>query len=104
MNIETASAIADAYSEHREAFGVPLTIGSEDILAIVNDSPLGRELVEGGFTDEGEVEAKVLLSDLSTLPSIGAAASYKSRTYRVARISIQPGGLIGEYSLRPAKR
>ena len=104
MTAETANALADAFREHREAFGVAIEIGGATVTAIVNESPFSRELVEGGFADGGEIEVKVLLSDLPALPSLGTAAVYRERSFRVQRVAFQPGGLVGELTLRPAKR
>lgn len=104
MTAETAQSLADAFREHREAFGVSMTIAGTAIVAVVNQAPFGRELMDGGFADEGEVDAKVLLSDLPTLPSIGTAAVFAGRSLRVARVNIRTGGLIGELTLRPSKR
>lgn len=104
MSPATAQSLAAAFVELRSAFGVPVTIGGEAITAVAAENELSRELVEGGFADEGEVEIKVLLSDLATLPSRGTACAYSGRSYRVQTMRIQPGGLIGEYVLRPSKR
>lgn len=104
MNQATAESIADAFREHREAFGVPITIGETEITAIVKESPFGRELVEGGFADDGDIEVQLLLSDLQALPSIGTAATYRDRSFRVSRVAFQPGGLVGELTLRPSRR
>lgn len=104
MTAETASTLAEAFREHRDAFGVSLTLGETTVTALVKDSAMSRELVEGGFADEGAVEAKVLLADLPMQPSLGMTANYKSRPMRVSSLSIQPGGLIAELSLRPARR
>jgi hypothetical protein len=81
-----------------------MQIGETTISAVVNESPFGRELMEGGFADDGDVECKVLLSELPALPSIGTAAHYRDRPMRVARVAFQPGALIGELTLRPARR
>ena len=104
MTSETASAIAEAFREHRDAFGVAITFGSTAITAIVAESEFSRELVAGGFAEAGELQAKVLLADLATVPALGSAVTYQSNSYRVEKRAIQPGGLIGEFSLRPAKR
>lgn len=104
MTEETASELAEAFREHRDAFGVPLTLNGSEVVAVVNESAFGRELMEGGFAEDADVQVKVLLADLAALPSIGAAASYNGRTFRVQRFAIQPGTLVGEYTLRPAKR
>lgn len=104
MNPETATAISEAFLEHREAFGVPITIGGETITAVVNESPFGRELVNGGFADEGDIEFKILLSDLTDLPGITTPCVYKERPFRIQRPAIQPGGFIGEFSAKPTRR
>jgi len=101
---ETATAISEAFLEHREAFGVPLTIGGVAIVAAVNEAPYGRELVEGGFAEDGDIAFKILLSDLETLPSISTACTYKERSFRIQKVSIQPGGMVGEYTVRPTRR
>ena len=104
MSPATASALAEAFLEHREAFGVPITIGGQEITAVVNESPFGRELAEGGFADDGDIEFKILLSDLETLPGIATAVIYKDRPFRIQRPAIQPGGLVGEFMARPTRR
>jgi hypothetical protein len=104
MTSETAATFASAFREHREAFGVSITIGTTAITAIVNESQFGRELMEGGFAQEGDIEVKYLIADLATAPVIGTAATYRDRSFRVSRVANQPGSLIGELSMRPAKR
>lgn len=104
MTATTASAIAEAFREHRNAFGVSITFGATTITAIVAESEFSRELEAGGFADAGELQSKVLLADLPGVPEIGSAVTYQEKTYRVDKRAIQPGGLIGEFTLRPARR
>ncbi len=104
MDAATAADLAEAFLEHREAFGVPITIDGENITAIVNESPYGRELVEGGFAEDGDIEFKILLSDLENTPEIKTPVTYKSRSFRVQKPAIQPGSLIGEFIARPTRR
>lgn len=104
MTDETATALADAFREHRDAFGVSITIGETEVTAIVNESDFGRELASGGFAQTGDLNAKVLLADLPEAPSIGTAATYRAATYRVQSIATQPGSYITELTLRPGKR
>lgn len=96
--------MADAFRELRSAFGAPIKFGAETITALINEAPLSRELIEGGFSEAGDVEVKILLSDLTFIPALGGAAEYLGKQFRVSRVAIPPGGLIGEYMLRPAKR
>ena len=104
MTAETASALAEAFREHRDAFGVSVTFGSTTITAIVGESEFSRELVEGGFAESGNLQSKVLLADLPAVPEIGSAVTYHTRPFKVASRAIQPGGLVGEFELRPANR
>jgi hypothetical protein len=104
MTAETATALAEAFREHRDAFGVSITFGSTTITAIVGESDFSRELVEGGFAEAGNLQSKVLLSDLPAVPQIGSTVIYQDRPFKVASLAIQPGGLIGEIELRPANR
>jgi hypothetical protein len=104
MTAETATALAEAFREHRDAFGVSITFGQTTITAIVAKTDLARELMEGGFAESGDLSAKVLLADLPAVPAIGSAVTYQARPYKVASKAIQPGGLVGEFEIRPAKR
>jgi hypothetical protein len=104
MQAEIAESIKDAFLEHRELFGVTITIVGQEISAIVNESQFGRELMEGGFADDSDIEVKFLLSDLSSIPSLGNTVSYRDRTFKVSRLGIQPSALIGEITCRPTKR
>jgi hypothetical protein len=104
MTSETANAIADAFRELRDAFGVSIAFGATTITAIVAESELSRELVNGGFAATGEIQVKALLADLPSTPALGSAATYQAVAYKVDKRAIQPGGLIGEFTLRPAKR
>lgn len=105
MTSETAQTFADAFLEHREAFGVSATIGTDpEISVLANESQFGRELKDGGFAQEGDVEMKYLLADLTTQPELGTAATYRARSFKVKQISTQPGALVGEILIRPAKR
>ena len=104
MTDETATALAEAFREHRDAFGVSITFGSTTITAIVGESEFSRELVEGGFAEAGNLQSKVLLADLPAVPEIGSTVIYQDRPFKVLSRAIQPGGLVGEFELRPANR
>lgn len=104
MSPATAQDLASAFVELRSSFGVPAVIGGQSVTVVAAENELSRELIDGGFADEGDVEIKALLSDLATLPARGTACTYNGRGYKVHIMRIQPGGLIGEYVLRPAKR
>lgn len=105
MQTATAESFRDAFIEQRdEHFGVSITINGETITAIVNESQFARELMEGGFADEADIEVKFVLADLTAIPSLGNTVTYRDRTFKVSRLGIQPGALIGEITCRPAKR
>ena len=105
MKPELANALAEAFREHRDAFGVAITFGTApEITAIVGESDLGRELVGGGFAEVGDLKCKLLLADLTSPPALGQPATYKGRAFKVSSLSVQPGSLLGEMNLRPAKR
>jgi hypothetical protein len=104
MNPDTAAALAEAFGEHRASFGVPITLGSRSITAIVGENEFARELAAGGFAEAGDLNVKLLLSDLPAPPAHGDPATYQGRSFRVSQKAIQPGGLIAELTLRPASR
>lgn len=105
MTSETAEAIAEAFREHRDAFGVPITFGAApEITAIVAEGEFSRELMQGGFAEAGNYQVTLLLSDLTAAPVNGDPVTYQAREFRVSSVAIQPGGKIGEYEIRPAKR
>lgn len=104
MQTAIANSIKDAFVQHRADYGVSITIDSETVTAIVSESQFARELMEGGFADEGDIEVKVLLSDLAQIPSLGKPVSFRSRNFRISRVGTQPGALVGEISCRPSKR
>jgi hypothetical protein len=104
MQTAIANSIKDAFVQHRADYGVSITIDGETVTAIVSESQFARELMEGGFADEGDIEVKVLLSDLTQIPSLGKPVLFRSRNFRVSRVGTQPGALVGEISCRPAKR
>lgn len=104
MTNETANDLADAFREHRDAFGVSITFGITTIIAIVAEAEFGRELATGGFTETGDLSCKLLLSDLPAAPAIGHTVAYNNRIFRVSSVAKQPGSMVGEFTLRPAKR
>lgn len=106
MSPELAEELAEAFREHRDAFGVSITIGSDEITAIVQESEMSRDLSEigGGFHPEMEFHAKALLSDLSEIPALGAPVVYSGQKLKISRLAIHPGGLIAEFSIRPRGR
>lgn len=104
MQTAIANSIKDAFVQHRDDYGVSITIDGETVSAIVSESQFARELMEGGFADEGDIEVKFLLSDLTTIPAIGNPVTYRSRGFKVSRLGFQPGALIGEITCRPTKR
>jgi hypothetical protein len=104
MSPEIAEAFSDSFVSHRDSFGVSITINGQNVIAIVNESQFARELMEGGFADDSDIEVKFLISDLSEIPAIGKSVLYRSRSFKVSRLGIQPGSLVGEITCRPAKR
>jgi hypothetical protein len=104
MTDEISSAIAEAFREHRDAFGVPITIGGKSITAVVNENEFSRELVEGGFAEAGNMSVKALLADFTTVPTIGTAATYKSRAFKVSAVLSAPGASVAEFAITPASR
>lgn len=104
MTAETANTLAEAFREHRDAFGVSITFGTTTITGIVAESQFTRELVEGGFSEAGTYQCKVLLEDLPGNPVIGSPVVYQDRPFKVSSVAIQPGSLVGEFEIRPAKR
>lgn len=104
MTSETATALAEAFREHRDAFGVSITFGSTVITALVAENEFSRELAAGGFAEAGDLSVKLLLADLTIAPTHGDPVTYQTRSFRVSQKAIQPGGLVGEFTLRPAKR
>ncbi len=104
MTTETANDLAEAFREHRSAFGVSITFGSTAITAIVAEAEFGRELAAGGYAETGDLSCKLLLADLSAAPALGDPVTYNSRSFKVSGFAKQPGSLVGECNLRPAKR
>lgn len=96
--------LAEAFREHRSAFGVSLVIAGTTVIAVVEESEFSRELAEGGFAEAGAVKAECLASDFSSVPGIGAAASWNGRSFRVASVSTHPASPVVGFSLRPANR
>lgn len=104
MTSETATDLAEAFREHRDAFGVSIIFGETEITAIVAEAEFGRELATGGYAETGDLACKLLLADLPAAPANGDPGTYNGRTFKVNSVSIQPGSLVGEFNLRPAKR
>lgn len=104
MTAETATALAEAFREHRDAFGVSITFGQTTITAVVGESEDFRELVEGGFAQTGDKASRILLADLPSIPVTGSAVSYNGRYYKVGPIINPPGSLTALFQLKPAKR
>jgi hypothetical protein len=96
--------LAAAFLELRDAVGVSITFENTTVQAIVSETPLGRELVEGGFQTEADCEAKALLADLPSQPTLGRLVRYKDMPWTVTRVAIQPGHLVGTFTLKPVKR
>lgn len=106
MNAETAESFRDAFLEMREAFGVPLVVSGREVVAIINESSFGTDLVSGGLVAEGEVEAKILAADVADLAKpldLDAPAAYKNRNFRISHIAQQPQSFIIELRLRPMR-
>jgi hypothetical protein len=101
---EIHDQFAEAFRESRSAFGVPITFGATAITAIVSESPMGRELVEGGFQTDADCVAQVLLADLPATPALGSPVTYKGRRWKVSRVEAQPGHLVAGITIKPADR
>lgn len=104
MQSEIANTLSGGFEQHRDSYGVSITINGEAITAIVSESQFGRELMEGGFADEGDIEVKFLLSDLPAIPSLGKIVIFNGRNFKISRVGVQPGSLVGEITGRPARR
>jgi len=95
---------ATAFRELRSAVGVSIKFGATTITAIVTESPMSRELVEGGFQSEASFVARILLADLAAVPTLGSSVTYQGQAFKVARAAIQPNHPIGEFTLKPKNR
>ena len=104
MQTAIANSIKDAFEQHRADYGVSIIIDGETVQAIVAESQFARELMEGGFADDGDIDVKFLISDLAQIPELGKPVVYRSRNFRVSRVGTQPGALVGEITCRPSKR
>lgn len=103
MNPVAAAALTEAFLEHRECFGVAVEINGVEVLAVVSESAFSRDLLDGGFAADGEVNLKLLLSELGTMPENGHAAIYQERPFNVSAVASQPGSDIIELRLRPSR-
>jgi hypothetical protein len=104
VTADIANEIADAFRDLREAFGVSVSYGGQEVLAIAEESEFARDLIEGGFRADAEVKTKALLADFTTLPAFGTVCSYRGATFKVSRVAIQPGSLVGEFVMTPRGR
>jgi hypothetical protein len=104
VNGPVQNAFAEAFRELRSAFGVSMTLGTTKVVAVVGESLIGRELVEGGFQFDADFVARVLLADLPKTPAIGDAVTYQGQPFRISHLAIKPGHPVAEISLRSAKR
>lgn len=103
MNLETSSAIADAFLDLREAFGVSIQIEDAEILAVVNTVDVDRALVEGGFAEDGEVTATILRDDLPVAAANGKPATYQDRKYHIRSITPEANRPTVRIVLRPLR-
>lgn len=95
----------EVFRERLESLGEEITLGSSDpIRVLIANGDYTRELVEGGFADEGTVRLHFLASDLPQLPAPGVAAQFQGRPYRVHKARRVPGTIHGELELRPTRR
>lgn len=101
MNAELAESHREAFLEHREAFGVSMTINSETVTVVANDAEFSRELIEGGFSTKADVKVHYLIADFVTPPVLGMSAAYQGAVWRIIEASARPGALIGELRLEP---
>ncbi|MCW1921312.1 hypothetical protein OKA05_02035 [Luteolibacter arcticus] len=96
--------LAAAFLEMRDAVGVSITFDATTIQAVVSETPFGRELVAGGFQTEADSEGMLLLSDLPSQPTLGRLVRYKDMPWTVSKVDVQPGHLVGKFTLKPVKR
>ena len=96
--------LAEAFREHRDAFGVSVTFGTTPVQAVASMADLSREWVGGGYREEGEEAVHVLLADLPAVPALQSLATYKEIPWTVEAVDIQPGGLVGKFTLKPYRR
>jgi hypothetical protein len=104
MDAATANAFEAAYRELREAFAAPVQFGTVTVSAIVRAPVVSRDLVAGGFGDEGESSVHVLIAELPALPALGSRAFYDGRSYTVFSLKTRPGHPVAEIGIRPANK
>lgn len=104
MKEETAETYKDAFLQHRDSFGVNIIINGVTVEGTVSESQFGRELMDGGFSDEADIDCKFLLLELSNQPELGNVVEYRNRKFKISNIGYQPGSLVGEITCRPMKR
>lgn len=105
MESALAEEFLRAYLEAREAFGVPITFAPERTVQAVIEAPReSRDMIPGGFPEEGDATARVLVEDLDPLPALGDRAEYRGRPYVVAHIRARIAHPVAEIGLRPFRR
>jgi hypothetical protein len=100
-----ADSFVAAYREARAAFASEVTFGPVTISALVEAPREARDLVAGGFGDDGEATVRALVSDLTAgIPALGSPAQYEGKDYVVSHVRTRPGHPIAEIGIRPKNR
>ena len=87
MTSATATDLAEAFAELREAFGVAIDYAGTSIVAIIAEADLGRELVAGGFAQTGDLSCKVSTDDMPTGAAVGTTFAAAASTDRLTTLT-----------------
>jgi hypothetical protein len=97
------AATAEAFVEILRDAGVPVTIGGRDYQAMVSHSGLAVDLEEGGFTQDGALTVRLLVTHLPTPPPAhNDTILIGGERHKIEEIIRKPGSGIIEY--RVARR
>jgi hypothetical protein len=97
------AAAAEAFVEILRDAGVPVIIGGREYQAMVSPSGLAVDLEEGGFTQDGALTVRLLVSHLPTPPPThNDTILIGDECHKIEEINRKPGAGIIEY--RVARR
>ncbi|MBP46315.1 MAG: hypothetical protein CMH53_00025 [Myxococcales bacterium] len=99
---EVQEAMAEAFVEMLEAFGVPVTVNGESHEATMSQNDVVIEDAEGGFMKSASISLKMLSSGFSTLPTFKDPVSIDGESYAVVGVNRKPNSPTLSIEVEPA--
>ncbi len=82
-------------------FGKEITLGGQNLPALISEPEESVELSAGGFTASGNFTVKLLRNNLPAIPKVGQTLTYAGERFRIVRVSNRPPHALVTLTVEP---